>query len=214
MFIVIEGPDGVGKSTLCQTLPPYLTSDPDRVKVLWAPGGSPTANRLRELLLHNTWSKDAEIHMFLSTLHELTETITTHIQQGGIIVCDRYLRSTYVYQLLYRTRTDPTFCREFWDQVFLNLHLSSLLVPDIELVLMTDPETAHRRVHQRDVHQTRFEDQSRQEITFEGYHHDLTYMPIFKIPPMMIQVADHHTPEILADIVAQTIHKTMRSKDL
>lgn len=101
-FITLEGGEGAGKSTQTARLADWLASHGLRVLVTREPGGSPTAEILRELLLGGSVARfgaEAEALVFaLARADHLRETIRPALASGSWVVSDRFLDSTWAYQ--------------------------------------------------------------------------------------------------------------------
>ena len=102
MFITFEGGEGCGKSTQLTLTAKYLREKGYKVKETREPGGTPTAEKIRELILHPIEGKlsiEAELLLFMSARAEHVNTvIRPSIENGYIVLCDRFSDSTYAYQ--------------------------------------------------------------------------------------------------------------------
>lgn len=96
VFVVIEGGDGCGKSTLIQGLKMEFPN----ALFLREPGGTLFGEKVRELILNNAEiSKLTEMLLFASSRSELVEkVIIPTLNEGKMIICDRFVYSSYVYQ--------------------------------------------------------------------------------------------------------------------
>lgn len=101
-FIVLEGADGVGKSTQACLLADRLRQEGSDVLLIREPGGTPLGERIREVLLDRaTGDIDPAAEMFLfmaARAHLMSRRIVPAIRDGKVVVCDRYLWSSVVYQ--------------------------------------------------------------------------------------------------------------------
>jgi dTMP kinase len=101
-FITIEGGEGVGKSTQLAALREWLTGRIEDVVFTREPGGTPRAERIRELLLAATdepMPPTAELLlMFAARATHLENVIRPALQRGAWVVCDRFTDATYAYQ--------------------------------------------------------------------------------------------------------------------
>lgn len=101
-FISLEGIDGSGKSTLAERLTRRLESAGQRVLQCRDPGGTSLGLKLRELLLNETdipISDLAQALIFMASRAEMVEqVIRPALDAGFIVVVDRFIDSTVVYQ--------------------------------------------------------------------------------------------------------------------
>ena len=101
-FITIEGGEGVGKSTQLAALREWLTGRIEDIVFTREPGGTPRAERIRELLLAATdelMPPTAELLlMFAARATHLENVIRPAVQRGAWVVCDRFTDATYAYQ--------------------------------------------------------------------------------------------------------------------
>ncbi len=101
-FITIEGGEGVGKSSNIAFIAEWLRQHGKDVIVTREPGGTPLAERIRQILLdktETTMCSDTELLlMFAARAQHIDEVIRPAIQNGQWIVCDRFTDATYAYQ--------------------------------------------------------------------------------------------------------------------
>jgi dTMP kinase len=101
-FITFEGVEGVGKSTQLGLLEDRLVSDGFDVVVTREPGGTPLAEQMRALVLHNRsepMPDAAELMLMFAARAVHTENlIRPALDRGAIVLCDRYTDATYAYQ--------------------------------------------------------------------------------------------------------------------
>ena len=102
MFITIEAIDGAGKSTQARLLRQALTAAGHEVTLTREPGGSPGAEEIRHLLVSGApdrWSEQTEILLFTAARNDhLERTILPALERGAVVISDRYVDSTRVYQ--------------------------------------------------------------------------------------------------------------------
>jgi dTMP kinase len=101
-FLTIEGIEGVGKSTQVARLSKGLSERGIAHVVTREPGGTPLAERIREIVL-NTRDEPlppaAELLlMFAARAVHLTNHVEPHLRAGRWVVCDRFIDATYAYQ--------------------------------------------------------------------------------------------------------------------
>ena len=102
MFISFEGIDLSGKSTQAKLLYEYLRSKRKKVILVREPGGTPTSEKIRNILLDKSLKKMlplTEFLLFSASRHQLTEeVIKPHLKKGYFVICDRYYDSSTAYQ--------------------------------------------------------------------------------------------------------------------
>lgn len=100
-FVVFEGNDGVGKSTMAGRLAEYLKERGMNVVLTKEPGGIPETVPIRKLIFDERVAEDgvAQILLFAADrrAHLLLQVLPV-IKKGGLVVSDRYYGSTRVYQ--------------------------------------------------------------------------------------------------------------------
>jgi len=101
-FITLEGPEGCGKSTQAVTLCAEMKRRGYDVLHTREPGGTPIGEQIRRVLmdLENTsMLPRVEVLLFsASRAQHVRDVILPHLQQGGVVVCDRFYDSTLAYQ--------------------------------------------------------------------------------------------------------------------
>lgn len=102
LFITLEGPEGAGKSTNREYLADCLRGRGIDVVMTREPGGTPLAERIRELLLapsDEVMNADAELLLvFAARAQHLAEVIKPALARGAVVLCDRFTDATYAYQ--------------------------------------------------------------------------------------------------------------------
>lgn len=99
-FISLEGGEGVGKSTQAKALAAALRERGLDVVETREPGGSPGAEAIRSLLLHDHhWPPEAEALLFAAARADhVARTIRPALAGNAWVVCDRFLDSSIAYQ--------------------------------------------------------------------------------------------------------------------
>ncbi len=101
LLIVFEGGEGVGKTTQWRRLIDYLEQIGQSVVALREPGGTPPGDVIRALLLESghDLAPATEALLFAASRAELlSRSVLPALARGDVVVLDRYLLSTYVYQ--------------------------------------------------------------------------------------------------------------------
>jgi dTMP kinase len=102
LFITFEGPEGSGKSTQARLLYERLHMRGYPVILAREPGGTRISDLIRRIVLdlqHTEMSPITETLLFSAARAQLvSERIKPYLDQGGIVLCDRYADSTYAHQ--------------------------------------------------------------------------------------------------------------------
>lgn len=100
MFICFEGVDGAGKSTQARMLQQHLKAAGRDAELVADPGTTPIGTAIRQILLHNDApiTPAAQMLLFSAARAELAAYIRRRLAAGAVIICDRWLLSTLVYQ--------------------------------------------------------------------------------------------------------------------
>jgi dTMP kinase len=140
MFVTLEGVDWSGKSTQAKLLAGWLEQQGRKVLTTREPGGTPVAERVRELVLHgDEMSPWAEAALYAAARAEnVAAVIRPALERGTDVVCDRYLDSSVAYQGAGRGLGEQRV-RE------LSLLVTGALLPDRTFVVELDPDEALRR---------------------------------------------------------------------
>lgn len=98
-FITFEGIDGAGKSSHIEPLAVWLRERGHQVLVTREPGGTPLAETLRELVLHQTMDALTEsLLVFAARRDHLVVSIQPALDAGVTVLCDRFTDATFAYQ--------------------------------------------------------------------------------------------------------------------
>ena len=102
LFIAIEGGEGAGKSTQSKRIAQHLESLGYEVVVTREPGGTPTAEKIRNILLDpeiGDMPDQTEALLFAAARADHAHNkIRPALERGAIVICDRYIDSSVAYQ--------------------------------------------------------------------------------------------------------------------
>jgi dTMP kinase len=196
-FITFEGGEGAGKSTQVELLAGRLRAYGQDVVTTREPGGSPEAEKLREIILSGK-AKDlgafAETTLFSAArIDHLRTTIEPALARGSWVLCDRFLDSTRAYQGALGN-LDPRIMKA------LERVVVGDTMPGLTFVLDLPPEEGLRRAQMRS--------RGHSPDRFEGeeieYHRSLrrAFLDIAAAEPERIHVIDAlMTADRVADVV-------------
>ena len=106
LFISMEGPDGSGKSTQIELLKQYFEETGKKVIITREPGGNRISEAIREIILNKEFtemSPTTEMLLYASARAQLiSEVIAPAIDSGKMVISDRFVDSSLVYQGLAR----------------------------------------------------------------------------------------------------------------
>ena len=150
-FITLEGGEGCGKTTVANKLTEELQKFGFKVLCTREPGGVELSEKIRSLLLGNYMTPEAEALLFAASRAELVnEKIKPAIENDYIVICDRYIDSSLVYQGYVRNLG----ISHIYD---INMFATNHLLPDLTLYLDLPVEIAMQRVNNRHEDKNRFD---------------------------------------------------------
>ncbi len=98
-FITVEGIDGAGKSTHIEALAAWLRGRGHNVVLTREPGGTPLAESLREIVLHQPMDPLTEaLLVFAARRDHLVQRIVPALERGATVLCDRFTDASFAYQ--------------------------------------------------------------------------------------------------------------------
>ena len=145
IFISFEGIDGAGKSSHVQAVADAFAKAKRKVVLTREPGGTPLAEKLRDMVLHDNMDTLSEVLlMFAARRDHLQQVIEPALARGDVVVCDRFTDATFAYQGAGRG-FDLNVLRqlELWVQA---LPAGGLRQPDLTLWFSLDPSIAAERL--------------------------------------------------------------------
>jgi dTMP kinase len=143
IFITFEGIDGSGKTTQIELLNSFLKQSGFDVALTREPGGTDIGDKIRKILLDSKniqMSYRAETLLFLASRAELvSKVIQPSLNQGKIIICDRFFDSTIAYQGIAR----QLGAKKILD---MSLWATENIIPDLTFLLSIDVWECENRI--------------------------------------------------------------------
>lgn len=147
-LIVLEGPEGVGKTTQLRRLAEWLTTHGRTVLAVREPGGTVVGDEIRRILLDPASDivPRAEALLFMASRAQLIEReIRPALERGDIVLVDRFFLATYAYQGVGRGIPEH-------DLQVANMTATQGLCPDLTLLMMLPVAEGLTRANQRGGH--------------------------------------------------------------
>lgn len=141
-FISIEGTDGSGKTTQIKLIEEFFIEKKYDIIKVREPGGTPIGEKVRQILLdtqNDDMTAEAEMFLYAASRAQLVKrVIKPAIEDGKVVICDRFVDSSLVYQGSGRKLgTDKV--------LEVNNHAIDGTMPDITFFIELDPELAYKR---------------------------------------------------------------------
>lgn len=141
-FITFEGPDGSGKSTICNLVYEELLKNKVKVIKTREPGGTRISEKIREIILDKDLSEmDMRTEALLysaSRAQHTYEKIIPALEEGTTVLCERYVLSSLAYQGYARGQN-------LEDILSINNFATGRIKPDIVFVFRSRGETLNRK---------------------------------------------------------------------
>ena len=145
VFITIEGPEGSGKTTVAKNVVEKLIEEGYKVLYTREPGGVGIAEKIRDIILDvNNTNLDPRSEALLyaaSRRQHLVEKVIPALENGYVVICDRFVDSSLAYQGYARN----IGIDEIYD---INMFAINNKWPDITILLDIDPEVGLQRIMQ------------------------------------------------------------------
>ena len=167
LFITFEGGEGVGKTTQINLLKSYLLNINYKVVCSREPGGTIEGEQVRKLLVSGsskTWDPMSEALMFnASRRQHINKIIFPSLDKGNIVLCDRFIDSTIVYQG-YAGSIDQSILKDLHKKFCYNLY------PDMTFFLDLDASLGLKRTRKR----SDYKEENRFENFGLDYHNKIS----------------------------------------
>lgn len=168
-FVSFEGPDGSGKTTIIKLLNEYLQDNGYDVVLTREPGGSAIAESIRDVILdpeNTNLSYQTEALLYAaSRAQHFHEVIKPALAENKIVLCDRFLDSSLVYQGIARKLGVKNVLE-------INKFAIDDTMPDYTFFLDVDPLIGLERIRQndtREINRLDLEDDDFHQRVYEGY---------------------------------------------
>jgi dTMP kinase len=210
-FITFEGLDGCGKSTQLKKLAAILRAQGLSVVMTREPGGTPTAEKIRQLVLDTRTDGLAPLAelalMFAARAQHIQEVIQPAMAKGSVVLCDRFTDSTEAYQGGgRRLGTAPVMA--------LHRILCGNLQPDLTILMDSDVTASLERARRRNTTQgksgtdeNRFEQESR---TFFRRVHNGYHAIAKREPQRVVSVNARGTPDETHAQIVELVKKKLK----
>ena len=141
-FVTFEGCEGVGKSKQIHLLEEYLKANGIKYFLTREPGGTPVSEQIRKVILdgsNTSMTDECEAMLYASArIQLLKEEIKPRLERGELVLCDRYIDSSFAYQ---------AFARGLGEEFVANINSFAIqnFEPDCTLFLDLSPKEAFKR---------------------------------------------------------------------
>jgi dTMP kinase len=207
LFITFEGSEGCGKSTQLALLADRLRPSGRQVVALREPGGTPLGEKIRDLLQFDpsgsAMTPEAELLLFAASRAQLVRrVIGPALARGAVVLCDRFLDSTTVYQGVARSIPSAQVAS-------LNAFATGGILPDATLVLDLEVSEGRRRAAGRRGPADRMEQEPPEfyEAVRRGYRE------LAASTPRLALVGAEGDPETVAAAVWEALRTKLRGRD-
>ncbi len=164
-FITLEGCEGVGKSTQLGYLKEYLDGIDREVVYTREPGGTPLAEKIRNLILTEEMDALTEAYLFATArMEHINRVILPALERGAVVLCDRYVDSSFAYQ---------GFARGLGLKKVKEINFYALdnCMPDMTIFLDMDPRESFRKKSGKHIDDDRMENETAEfhSRVYEGF---------------------------------------------
>lgn len=201
IFITLEGGDGAGKTSVLDRVAERLIIEKHDVLITREPGGISISEQIREIILnpaHTEMEKRTEALLYAAARRQhLVQKVIPALQEGKIVICDRFVDSSLAYQ---------GFAREIGLAEVLAINEFALdgWMPSLTLYLDIAPEVGLQRINQS---QTREKNRLDLEtIQFHQRVYDGYELLLEKFPDRIRRIdAEKNLEDVIDDVYEQII---------
>ena len=200
VFLTMEGPDGAGKSTQIELLRDYLSRKGYDIIVCREPGGTKISEAIRQVILNKDFTEMShmtELLLYTAARAQLMEeVIRPALKEGKVVICDRFVESSAVYQGIARGMGIELVYE-------INQYAIGDTLPDLTIMIDLDAKTGISRKKE----QTELDRMEREALDF---HEKVVkgYREIAALHPERIYKVDgHQTIEEIHKKIAAAVDK-------
>ena len=158
MFIVFEGNDGSGKSTIIKHIYKRLENNNYKTFVTYEPGEKKinVTSIIRKEILNNSYDYITELLLYMIDRNEhIKQIIIPKLNNNNIVICDRFYYSSTIYQgYLNRNNSNDNF----WLKILsINKQIFSNCSPDLIFFIVSDPKIAIKRINNRQISKNKYD---------------------------------------------------------
>jgi dTMP kinase len=192
MFITFEGIDGVGKSTQSVEFARRVGNQigHSRVVLTHEPGGTDFGMRVRQIIKSEpTLSVKSQFHLIeAQRAHHVDKVLVPNISQGNVVICDRFIDTSYVYQNSFMTSAE-----------WVNYLTTYPIIPDFTFFLWSAdiPSLKTRMAQRSGVEMDHFDNASIEKLS-KMQQHFFTLMNWF---PRIVAINTDRSEEEVADAI-------------
>lgn len=166
IFITLEGGEGSGKTTVINSIKDYFLKKGRNVITSREPGGIPISEQIRNIILdvnNTSMTKETETLLYAaSRMQHLAQKVIPALENGDVVICDRYIDSSYVYQGIARNVGI--------DNVKMANNFALSYLPDLTIFLDVRPEVGLKRIQNRgNLDRLDLEAREFHNVVYEGY---------------------------------------------
>jgi dTMP kinase len=213
-FLVLDGPEGAGKTTQAERLVEGLRAAGRPAALVRDPGSTPVSERIRRILLDPAVGEmdvRTELFLYMASRSEMVaQLVAPALARGETVVSDRFVSSTVAYQG-YAGGLDPEVIWQVWGLV------SGGIDPDLTVILDLDVDKGFTRIHGKKVlpdGQVAFSFlRDRMEAKDRAYHEKVRqgFLAMARARPDRFAVVDaSRSPDEVAEAIREAVARVLR----